>query len=303
MRWWLILSIFGYATKAVPTIVDKALFHTKAVKHPGTYAVAVSAIGGLVLLLAPFFLTWPTWHIVVYALLSGAAFTMATLFFFSALQRSDASRVTPFIGAVVSMVTAALAYLSLDERLAAHQVIAFACLVAGGILVTRGRGHGEGLKGKAIYYCLAAAACFAFSLVMSKAAFDRMPGAFLSAIIWMRAGSLVTGGILVLCQRRLWAELRSTTTGAVPKKAKWAFLGGQLSGAVSGLLIYGAIALGTPTLVNAMQGLEYLFVLIFSGILVQLHPKLVGERFTRRSIPTLAAAVVLIGFGLVLLTH
>jgi len=81
MRWWLILSIFGYATKAVPTIIDKALFHTKAVKHPGTYAVAVSAIGGLVLLLAPFFLTWPTWHIVIYALVSGAAFTLATLFF------------------------------------------------------------------------------------------------------------------------------------------------------------------------------------------------------------------------------
>jgi drug/metabolite transporter (DMT)-like permease len=302
MRWWLILSIFGYATKAVPTIVDKALFHTKAVQHPGTYAVAVSAIGGLVLLLAPFCLTWPTWHIVIYALVSGAAFTLATLFFFSALQRADASRVTPFIGAGVSLATAALAYLSLDERLAFHQVIAFCALVAGGILVTRGQGQGQGLKGKAIYYSLAAAACFAFSLVMSKAAFDRMPGAFLSAIIWMRAGSLVTGGILLLCQRHLWAELRGTTTGAVPKKAKWAFLGGQASGAISGLLIYGAIALGTPTLVNAMQGLEYIFVLIFSLVLLQIRPKLVGERFTRKTIPGLVCAVLLIGFGLVLLT-
>jgi drug/metabolite transporter (DMT)-like permease len=138
---------------------------------------------------------------------------------------------------------------------------------------------------------------------MSKAAFDRMPGQFLSAIIWMRAGSLVAGAILLLAQPHLWGELKGTTTGAVPKNAKWAFLGGQASGAISGLLIYGAIALGTPTLVNAMQGLEYLFVLIFSAVLVAIKPKLVGERFTRSSVPTLVAAVVLIGFGLVLLTR
>jgi dipeptide/tripeptide permease len=52
-----------------------------------------------------------------------------------------------------------------------------------------------------------------------------------------------------------------------------------------------------------MQGLEYLFVLIFSAVLVAIKPKLVGERFTRSSVPTLVAAVVLIGFGLVLLTR
>ncbi len=302
MRWWLILSILGYATKAVPTIVDKALFHTKVVKHPGTYAVAVSAIGGLVVLLAPFALTWPTWHIVVFALASGVTFTLATLFFFSALQHADASRVTPFIGAAISITTAALAYFTLNERLVTHQVVAFLLLVAGGILVTRGSGRGQGLRGVAIYQALLAAALFAISLVLGKAAFDRMPGAFLSAIIWMRIGSFVAGGVLLLVIPHLWKELRGTASGAVPKKAKWAFLGGQISGAISGLLIYGAIALGTPTLVNAMQGMEYVFVLVFSYVLLQFHPRLTGERFTRAALPGLLTAVSLIGAGLVLLS-
>ncbi len=302
MRWWLVLSILGYATKAVPTIVDKALFHTRAVKHPGTYAVAVSAIGGLVVLLAPFALTWPTWHIVVYALASGVTFTLATLYFFTALQHADASRVTPFIGAAISVTTAVLAYFSLNERLAVHQLVAFLLLVAGGILVTRGSARGQGLRAPAIRAALLAAVLFAVSLVMGKAAFDRMPGAFLSAIIWMRIGSFAMGALLLAIMPHLWHELRGTATGAVPKKAKWAFLGGQFSGAVSGLLIYGAIALGTPTLVNAMQGLEYVFVIVFSFILLQISPRLTGERFTRAAMPSLLTAVGLIGAGLVLLS-
>lgn len=302
MRWWLILSILGYATKAVPTIVDKALLHTKSVRHPGTYAVAVSAIGGLVLLLAPFALTWPTWHVAVYALASGVTFTAATYFFFSALQYADASRITPFIGAGISLTTAALAYVTLGERLSLHQVAAFGLLVAGSVLVARGGAHGRGLTPRAVRQALLAAAMFATSLVLGKAAFDRMPDAFLSAIIWMRIGSLGAGLAMLATMPKLWHELRGTATGAVPKQAKWAFLGGQASGAISGLLIYGAIALGTPTLVNAMQGLEYLFVLIFSVVLMRLHPKLTGERLSRSSLPGLLAAVALIGAGLLLLS-
>ena len=302
MRWWLILSILGYATKAVPTIVDKALLHTKAVRHPGTYAVAVSLIGGLVLLLAPFALTWPTWHIVVFALGSGVLFTAATYFFFSALQYADASRVTPFIGAAISLTTAILAYLSLHERLSVRQLVAFGFLVVGSVLVARGGAHGAGLRGRAVRQALLAAVLFASSLVLGKAAFDRMPDAFLSAIIWMRIGSLGAGLAMLGFAPQLWRELRGTATGAVPKQARWAFLAGQASGAISGLLIYGAIALGTPTLVNAMQGLEYLFVLIFSLFLMRFYPKLTGERLTLGALPGLLVAVAFIGTGLVLLS-
>lgn len=301
MRWWLILCLFGYATKAIPTVVDKALFHTKAVKNPVTYAVAVSLLGGLVLLLAPFFLTWPSWHIVIYALGSGATFTLGTLLFFAALKYSDASRVTPFIGAAVALITAALAYLSLDERLPIKEVISFILLVTGGFLVTRCRVQGQGLKGRAITEALLAALFFAVQVVLSKAAFDRMPGEFLSAIIWMRFGSLITALILLAFNRGVWRELQGTNDNGLSGRAKWAFLGGQSSGAVSGLLIYGAIALGTPTLINAMTGLEYLFVVIFSVIVAKYMPQFVKERFTRKTLPGLIVSLLLIGTGLVLL--
>lgn len=301
MRWWLILCVFGYATKAVPTIVDKALFHAKAVQHAATYAIAVSGIGGLVLLLSPFFLTFPTWHIAIYAIGSGIAFTFATLFLFSALQYSDASRVTPFIGAVISLTTVASAYISLDERLPLQEIFAFACLVLGSFLVTRGHVQGEGFKGKSIRQAVAAALMFTLSVILSKAAFDRMPGAFVSAIIWMRFGSLITGAVLLAFMPHVWKELKGTTSSAVPKRARFAFLGGQAGGAISGLLIYGAIALGTPSLVNAMVGMEYLFVIIYSLILIHYYPKLVAERFNKKNLPQLITAVSLIGTGLALL--
>lgn len=301
MRLWLILSIAGYATKAVPTIVDKALLHTRAVNRPATYAVAVSGIGGVVLLLAPFVLTWPSLHIVGYALGSGVTFTVATLFLFSSLKYGDASRVTPFIGAAMALVTAGLAYLSLRERLAIHEIFAFSFLVMGGFLVTRGTTHGQGLRGKAIWYALGAAVTFSLSLIFSKAAFDRMPGAFLSAIVWMRFASLIAGGLIVLAVPSVWHELRHIS--AAPRHgARWAFLGGQASGALSGLLIYGAVALATkPSLVNALQGMEFLFVILFSALIAWLSPKLTAERFTSQTIVQTLVSVALIGTGLWLL--
>lgn len=301
MRLWLVLSVAGYATKAVPTIVDKALLHTKAVKNPATYAVAVSGIGGLVLLLAPFVLTWPPLYILGYALASGATFTLATLFLFAALKHADASRVTPFIGAAMALTTAGLAYLSLSERLGVHEVVAFLCLVLGGFLVTRGSTQGQGLRGLAIWYALGAAVTFSLSLVLSKAAFDRMPGAFLSAIVWMRFASLLAGGVILLAAPSVWRELRHVS--AAPRTGtRWAFLGGQASGAVSGLLLYGAVALATkPSLVNALGGLEFLFVVLFSALIAWLSPKLTAERFNSQTIVPILASIGFIGIGLWLL--
>ena len=78
------------------------------------------------------------------------------------------------------------------------------------------------------------------------------------------------------------------------------FLSARGLGAVGGLLIYWAIFLGSVTLVNALQGVQYLFLLFLAFILFRKIPSL-KEQFNKRVLTQKIFAIILICLGLVIL--
>ena len=84
-------------------------------------------------------------------------------------------------------------------------------------------------------------------------------------------------------------------------KGGFIFLGGQISGAASELLILFSISFVSPVLVNSLQGTQYIFLLVFALILSKKYPAIFGEKYTFLSLTSKIAGIFLIGIGLYLL--
>ena len=79
------------------------------------------------------------------------------------------------------------------------------------------------------------------------------------------------------------------------------FLFGQVAGAASFLLINYAISISSVTIVNALQGLQYVFLLIMILILTRWLPKVMEEKLSGIIFAQKISAIVIIGAGLYLL--
>lgn len=291
---WIVWATLGYLMNAVALATDKALLARRSVGNPAVYTLSISALGLLVLLLIPFGFSWPGFAYVWYALGSGLAFTLGLWLLFVVLERGEASRVPAFVGALSPVFVFSAAYFFLGERLVITEVFAFALLCLGGFTMVGGPG---GLSMRYKFFAIVAAASFGLAAVCLKLAF--LGSTFVTGLILTRLSGFAASLLLLLIPGT-WAAFRQGV-GHSQGGARFAFIGGQVAGAASGLLNNYAITIASVTLVNALQGVQYVFLLIISLVVSAHFPALFKEQFSggvawRKLIGTLA-----IGFGLWLL--
>ncbi len=288
--WWVNI---GYLLNAFALVVDKVLLARREVKDPAVYALFISTLGLLVLVLAPWGLTFPSARALALGLASGAAFTLALWLMFTVLKVGEASRVPAFIGSLSPLFVFALSALFTGERLALPQILAFALLVAGGWLMVGGHG---GLQRRPLLLAVASAAAFGLAYVALKLTFAETN--FVSGLIWSRLGGFAAS----LCLLGIPGTFRSFRRGISQSAGglKLAFLGGQVAGALSGLFITYAITRQSVTLVNALQGLQYVFILLLALLVSWWWPALFRDEFNRQSLSRKVAGTVVIGAGLYL---
>lgn len=292
---WLLWAIFGYILNAIALAVDKILLTSKQIKNPAVYTVMVSILGLLVLVLTPFGLEFNNSNVVWLGLASGAMFTLGLWLMFTILKTGEASRVPALIGSWSPIFVLILAFIGLGERLSIFELASFALLFLGGLLITRGKG---GLKGFNIVLALGAAFCFAVSVVWLKGTLNSTN--FVSSLIWNRLGAVVAS-LPLLFLPGVASEFKSGLTGS-KQSFKWVLLGGQAAGALSGIIVSYAISLTSVSLVNALQGVQYVFLLILAFTLSRFHPKWMKEEFSRDVVWHKIQAIILIIAGLWLLS-
>lgn len=292
---WLWWATIGYFLNAVATVTDKALLGRREIKDPAAYTLFISALGLLVIVLAPWGLEIPSTRAIVWGLLSGTAFTLGLWLMFNVLKVGEASRVPAFIGSLSPVFIFILAWLWLGERFSSLQFIAFILLVLGGFLMVGGAG---GLKKRPFWLAIAASLAFALAYVWIK--FTFLETNYISGLIWTRLGGFASSLLLFFIPGtwRAWRNSVKQSTGGV----KLVFIAGQASGALSGLLISYAITLTSVTLVNALQGLQYVFLLIMSVVISSHWPQFFHDEFSGRVLWRKLFGVVAIGAGLWLLS-
>lgn len=293
---WFYIAIGGYLLIAATGVMDKFLV-SKVVREPIVYAFMTAITGPFSLLLAPFGMKWlnTPWEYVA-AGLSGMAFIAGIYFLFAAIGKISVSRVVPIQGGLIPLFTLIFAYFLLGERLTLNQNIAVLFLVVGSVMISFQKKSGS-WKALGITDSALAAMFMALSSVLTKFTFDNSN--FVSGMVWTRL-SFALVALLIL----IFPSNRKVIFGA-PKQAGarnvLLYYSSRATGTVGGFLQNYAVSLGSVSLVNALQGVQFIFLLIITSLFSLYYPLVLKEKITANILALKITAIVLITCGLIIL--
>ncbi len=294
---WFLFAISGYFLNAVVGVIDKFLLGQRPTTKPPVYTFYIGILSIFAFILAPFGLDWPGLSQFAMALLAGGLFLLSLLYLFETLDLDEASRVLPAIGGLTPILVLFLSFLFLDERLSLLQVLAFSLLVLGSVLITLKLGGKKRNLVKTVKFIALAILFGALSLVLIKYVYIQQ--GFINGFIWSRLGSFLVALLFLI-----WPKLRQSIfeAGRQAKSGLSLLLVSNktLAGGAS-LLINLAISLGSVSLVNAMQGVQYVFLLILAVILSKKFPQILEEKISGKILLQKISAILIIGLGLVIL--
>lgn len=295
MSSYIVAALIGYLFFAFNGVADKYLL-TKFIRHSAAYAFYIGIAGLLTFILAPLGLRMLSPENLFIAIIAGSTFTFALYFYYHAIRETSISRILPLEGGLVPVCTLILAFLTGTERLSGYQAAAFLFLVAGAILISFKK-TSDGWQAKAIKNATIAAILFATSFVLSKYIYTQTN--FISGLIWTRLG-LAIGGLMYLIPKKFRREIFKAPEGTSTER-KLLFYVSHIFGTGGGLLQSYAIAIGSVVIVNALQGVQFVFVLLLSSFLSIFDPEIIKEKITRAIIVQKLIAIILITAGLVIL--
>jgi len=303
--WWLAYALLAHVMNAGVFVVDKSLLASDSkISQPARYAAlsGLVAAGAAVLLLISY--ASPTTAVVGWSLLAGMFWVAALWFFFVALSAGDPSVVVPLSGSAVPVFTWVAASLFLGERLGGTILMAIALLIVGGLVLSMRLSSTVKVPAAVITAAVVSGLFFALYFATVKYIYDFFTP-FLAAFAYNRMG---VGVVALLLLAVIWARQPKKNKG---KKAGWArrstglvlviFLFSKVIATGALLLQNYAISLGSVTIVNALQGTQYLFLLLLALVISRWSPQLFKEEISRVTVAQKLTGIVLIGGGLVML--
>jgi uncharacterized membrane protein len=122
---------------------------------------------------------------------------------------------------------------------------------------------------------------------------------FVSGYVWFTIGTFA--GAMALLVRASWRRQIFSESGQDNARNRfWYFVNRFISGLGSFLIFY-AISLGQPALVDAISGVRYVIIFLGALLLTRLHPDWLKEHFRGWQFVTKASATCLVVAGLVLI--
>lgn len=286
----MILAVAAQFLSAVVVLVDKYLVTSpKASLHPVVYAFYVGILSAVVVVLIPFGIVLvPPPEVVISYFIVAFSSIFSTLFLYKSLQLSDASDVAPVMGAVSAIATFAFSFLILHEDLPRSFLLGFAFLVAGTFLISHFR-----FVRSSISYTLAAGMLFGLSSVFIKLIFRDTT--FLNAFFWSRIANVIGALVLIAWPANLKAILNSLKKS--PAKAKVTVVGNKVIAGLASLLLLLAISRGSPSLVNALVGIQFIFLFIFAALFAKRLSAYLYENIGPKEALHKFSAIVLVVIG------
>jgi len=318
---WLPIAIVAYFINAGVYTADK-YFLSKKVHSSISYAfyVGIWSIGNVVLFwFAPFV---PSWQWLAIDVIAGLLFLWALVAWYKALHQSEATKVVPIVGAFIPIFSFLLAYVFLGEILTPQQLLALFILIAGGILISIkqrevslmhkcarcsralfgfliGKTYSEDHPmRRLIVNSLISAFIFAAYYVLIKYVYLHQP--FLGSYVWTRMGSFIGALALLVVpsyRRLIFEKKRRAETG----RSLPLFLSIRFFAVIAFILLNYAIALGNVALVNALQGVQYIFLIFIILVLSEQYPKILREEMSKKVLLQKFIGVLLVSVGLYLL--
>ncbi len=282
---WILLAVVAQLLNAIVSLVDKYIVTDERIlPQPFVYAFYTCALSGAAIAVYAFSaapapldgvsfpdirnVRFPSLEVMGLALLAAYTFFYALVSLFKALRRADASDVVPVVGAVSAVCSFGLAYLFLDARLSQNFLFGVLLLALGTALVSRFR-----FSWKIALSCVHAGVFFAFHFVVIKGLFNAT--SFDDGFFWSRVGFVVFALSLLLVPqygRRILTQLKATG-----RRASAFVLTNKVIAGLASVLILKATELGDVSVVQALGGLQYVFLFAFGVTLGPCTPSECGE--------------------------
>ncbi len=297
---WILLATAGQFLNAVVAVLDKYIVSDKnLLPRPFVYAFYTCLLTGSWLLVyvfgllpLPEVLNVPTYAnvehptLIVVALSFLAAYTMflALVSMYDALKHADASDVMPAIGAVAAIASFVFNYYFLDGDLSNNFVAGIILLVLGTAMVSRAR-----LTRPLIQLILHSGIFFAFHLITMKGLF--LETSFDNAFFWSRVSLILFSLSLLLIPAYL--ELITGQTSKTSLKAGVLVVVTKVLAGIAGFMLLKATDWGDVTVVQALDGVKFVFILLLAYLLSPFLPKSASDHLRGRH--TLWQKVVFVG--------
>lgn len=299
MSLWLLLAIFAQFLFAVTVLIDKhVVVRVAHIGRPIVYTFVVSILSGFVIVIAPFGLvSLPSADTLRLSVLYAVSFAGALFFLYSSLRVARASDVAPVVGAVSTMTTLLLAGFFIEGDISASIIPPIVLLAGGTALISHFHFSYRAFGRVALSGLL-----FGLSVFVAKLVFIGTP--FLDGFFWTRAmGVFVALSLFVVPSWRnaiFYGGKHSSSGGRA------LVIGNKFVGGTASILTAYAISLGSVSVVNALAGLQFVFLFIFALFFADRMPQLKDNGISHGHggwHTALGVALVALGVALVYLTH
>jgi len=294
MTIWITLAALAQLITAFTILVDKYVLVSRFYAgKPIVYTFYVSVLSGFVVVLLPFgVVSWPTREVAGLSLHVAAAFIAGLYFLYAALKKGHASDAIPVVGATTAITTSLLALFFLEQDLPLAFVPAFALFVVGTFLISHFH-----LSIRELSLVGFAGVLFGASAVLMKLIF--LQASFIDGFFWSRA-AIVVGALLLL----LWPPNREAVFHSVRRSrasTKLLIIGNKTLAGVASVLTLLAISLGSVSIVNAMTGLQFAFLLLFAYLGAHWLPAVFKGEIHRHHFPHKLYGTICIMLGIIAL--
>ncbi len=294
---WLVITAIGYFFTALANLVDKILL-VRYINRPLVYAFFIGFLSIVAAVLIPFGFVWPGPGMIFFSLITGATFILALYLLFSALSLGEASKIIPLVGGVSPIFVFLFSWLGLNQRPMGNEFWSFLLLLLGIYFISRESFKRTSHTKHDLIFSVAASIIFAFYYTQSKYIYERE--SFINGFVSIAFGTFLAALALLLWPPNRQAIFENFKQRKTP--ASLLFFLGQGSGAIGSLLTSYAISLAQVTLVNALQVLQFTFLLLMVILLSKKFPHLLEEKLTKKVILEKVLAIFFIGLGLVFLS-
>lgn len=302
---WLIVAIFSYFFGAVANVTDKFLLGSKRFSSAPVYAFYAGIFSLGAFFLAPFGLSIPEMDIFLLCLISGFIFALGVLLLYFAIERAEASRVAPVVGAVIPLIAFIISIILGLEKLFWHQMLGLSLLVFGGLLISFDLplklGRNKFFSG--FYYAFGSGFFISIAYLIFKEISAQE--SFVTWYVWTRVGCFIGACCLLFAPNWRISILNSFHSAKKNRKQTVStggiFVSNKIFGGASTLLFNKALELGSVTLVNALVSVQYVFVILIIAMFPKAKMHIFQEKLLFWDWAQKIFAIVLIAAGIFLI--
>jgi uncharacterized membrane protein len=308
---WIILATIGQFINAIVAFLDKYIVtDEKSLPRPFVYAFYSSLLTGFWMVIyligyVPSFngfgiptlenVQKPTIQVVGMSFLAAYTFFMALVSMYTALKRAEAVNVIPVIGTISALSTFGMSYLFLNITLSTNFVWGVIVLSLGTLLVAQTLPRKD-----TVLSVVHSGVFFGLHFITMKGLF--LETSFDDGFFWSRV-SLVLFTLSLLLVPTYYSKITEQTKTTTRRTGLLIILTKILAG-ISAFLLLKATDMGDVAVVQALDGLKFVFILLLgivcasflpqSAVKYDARPKEVVRRF-------LYVAVITVGYFILFL--